>query len=206
MIYPDKTTYLRDAAGHTVIPVFEVLRAEFETPLSVYLKSGGKFLLESIERGENVGRYSIIACGQKARLTLRGSRILIRENGRTILDFESANPMEDIRAYFSKLKAPSYDRLPPFFGGAIGYLGYEAVQYFERIPVFPEDGGVPDAILVVPELVLIYDSVKRALVLIAATMPGPAAAEEYERAVSLINGMAARLAGPLPSAVFPRPE
>jgi len=205
MIYPDKTTYLRDAADFTVIPVFEVLRAEFETPLSVYLKSGGKFLLESVERGENVGRYSIVACGQKARLTLRGSKTEIRENGRTIFDAESAHPMDEVRAYFSKLKAPSYEGLPPFFGGAIGYLGYEAVRYFEKIPVFPDDAGIPDGILVVPEMVLIYDSIKRMLFLVAATMPGSAGAKEYDQAVSLINGMAGRLAGPLPAAVSARP-
>jgi len=205
MIYPDRTTYLKDAAAFSVIPVFEVLRAEFETPLSVYLKSRGKFLLESIERGENVGRFSIIACGQKARLTLRGPKIEIRENDRVILDSGSDNPMEEVRAYFSKLKSPAYEGLPPFFGGAIGYLGYEAVRYFEKIPVFPDDTGIPDGILVVPEMVLIYDSIKRTLFLVAATMPGSAPGEEYERAVSLIDEMARRLAGPLPAPAAPPP-
>ncbi len=122
MINPDRTTYLKDAAVYRVIPVFKELRAEFETPLSVYLKSGGMFLLESIERGENVGRYSIIACGRKAVITLRGRRIEIRENGQAPIDTESANPLENIRDYFAKLKAPAYDGLPPFFGGAIGYF------------------------------------------------------------------------------------
>jgi anthranilate synthase component 1 len=198
MIYPDKKVYLKDAASYTVIPVFKELRAEFETPLSVYIKSGGMFLLESIERGENVGRYSIIACGQKAVMTLRGRRIEIRENGKVVVDGESADIWEDIRKYFSKLKAPAYDGLPPFFGGAIGYLGYETVQYFEKIPVFDDSREVPDGILVVPETVLIYDSVKRCLVIVVATMPGGNPEEEYRRAVEIIESMAARLAQPLP--------
>ncbi len=203
MIYPDKDKYLKDAAAFTVVPVFAVLPAEFETPLSVYLKSGGTVLLESIERGENVGRYSIVACGRKARLTLRGQRVEIQEDGRTVLDAESADPMSEVRAYFSKLKAPAYEDLPPFFGGAIGYLGYEAVRYFEKVPVAADDAGVPDGILVVPETVLIYDSVKRRLFLVAATMPGAEAAAEYDRAAGLIEAMAARLARPLPPNASP---
>ena len=204
MIYPDKKVYLKDAASHTIIPVFKELRAEFETPLSVYIKSGGMFLLESIERGENVGRYSIIACGQKAMMTLRGRRIEIRENGKTVMDAESADVWEDIRTYFSKLKAPSYDGLPPFFGGAIGYLGYETVQYFEKIPVFDDSRKVPDGILAVPETVLIYDSVKRSLCIVVATRPGGNPEEDYRRAVETIERMAARLAQPLAPPEKPR--
>lgn len=204
MINPDRTTYLKDAAVYRVIPVFKELRAEFETPLSVYLKSSGMFLLESIERGENVGRYSIIACGRKAVITLRGRRIEIRENGQAPIDTESANPLENIRDYFAKLKAPAYDGLPPFFGGAIGYLGYETVQYFEDIPVFAAEDGVPDGILLIPEMALIYDSVKRSLFLIAATMPGANPSREYDLAVKLIDDMSGRLSKPLAPTYGPR--
>ncbi len=199
MIYPDRDTYLRDAAAFTVVPVFEVLPAEFETPLSVFLKSGGAFLLESVERGENVGRYSIIACGGRARLTLRGPRVEIRENGRIALDRASADPLADLRAYFAKLRAPAYECLPPFFGGAIGYFGYEAVRYFENVPVFDDEAGVPDAILVVPDMVLIYDSVRRQLFLVAASVPGAAPEAAYETAVGAIEAMTERLARPLPA-------
>jgi hypothetical protein len=114
MITPDKATFLRDAAAFTVIPVFQEVRAEFETPLSIYLKSGGMFLLESIERGENVGRYSIIARGRKAVIMLRGQRVEIRENGAMIQTAESANPRRRA-AYFSGSGA-GHAGLLPFTG------------------------------------------------------------------------------------------
>ena len=199
MIYPDKAAYLRDAATHTVIPVFAEVRAEFETPLSIYLKSGGMFLLESIERGENVGRYSIIARGRKAVITLRGRRIEIQENGAAIHTADSANPLDDVRAYFSRLKAPSYEGLPPFFGGAIGFLGYEVVRYFEDVPVFEGVDSLPDGILVIPEMSLVYDSVRRLLFLVVAAMPGEDPGREYDLAVGLIEDTTRRLAQPLPA-------
>jgi len=197
MTFPDKATYLKDAATFTIVPVFRELRAEFETPLSVFLKSGGAFLLESIERGENVGRFSIIARGRKSVLTLRGHRLEIRENGTTIFDEEVPRPMDRIRTYFGNLKAPAYEGLPPFFGGAIGYLGYETVRYYEEIPIFEDEKGIPDGILVIPEIVLIYDSVKRSLVIAATTMPGSNPVREYEDAVRLIEDMTEKISKPL---------
>ncbi len=197
MTLPGKTTYLKDAASYTIVPVFRKMRAEFETPLSVFLKSGGIFLLESIERGENVGRYSIIACGRKVVITLRGHRLEIRENETAVVDAESPNPWEDVRNYFARLKAPAYEGLPPFFGGAIGYLGYETVRYFENIPVLEDESGIPDGILIIPEMVLIYDSVKRSLFLVATTMPGSDPGRDFDDAAKSIEEMARKISAPL---------
>jgi anthranilate synthase component 1 len=200
MIIPDYETYQQEAQSFTVIPVSREVRADFETPLSLYLKCRGQFLLESIERGENVGRFSIIACGTKSIITLRGREITIKEkNGgvRTVLHTSCPNPLDEVRKYMGRLRAPAREGLPPFFGGAIGYLGYEAVQYFENVPVYSNPDDVPDGILVIPEMLLVTDSVKRSLHLLAATFPAAGSRAEYEQAVHRIEHYTRLLQEPL---------
>ena len=200
MITPDYKTYQQEARSFTVIPVSREVRADFETPLSLFLKCRGLFLLESIERGENVGRFSIIACGAKSIMTLRGREITIKEkNGgdRTVLHTSGPNPLDEVRKYMGRLQAPAREDLPPFFGGAIGYLGYEAVQYFEDVPIFAGRDDIPDGILIIPEMLLVYDSVKRSLFLIASTFPAAGGQAEYEQAVRNIDHFTRLLRAPL---------
>ena len=206
MIFPDKNRFLEDAESFTVIPISREIRADFETPLSLFLKSGGMFLLESIERGEHVGRYSFIACGIKSEIVIRDRRIIIRENDgglKTVADAVLPNPLKELRRYFDRLKAPVYEHLPPFFGGALGYFGYETVRYFEKIPTAEADSPVPDALLIVPETLLVYDSVKRSAFLIAAAYPGKNPEKEYEEAVARIASLEKALSRPIAS---PRPR
>jgi anthranilate synthase component 1 len=209
MILPDQDTYRRDALSFTVIPVAREIRADFETPLSLFLKCGGQFLLESIERGENVGRYSFIARGTKTRITLIGREIVIEDDsGRPPRRMTSnANPLDEVRDYMNALRSPTYEGFPPFFGGTIGYLGYEAIRYFENVPIFPDTDGIPDGVLVIPEMLLVYDSVKRSLFLIALTFPSSDPGRDYARALALIEETVRLLQRPLdlPAARPPGP-
>jgi anthranilate synthase component 1 len=200
MIQPDFQAYEKAARSFTVIPVFEEIGADFETPLSLFLKGRGLFLLESIERGENVGRYSIIACGSKSVITLRGREVVIRENnggGRTVVQTAGDNPLLEVRNYLSRLRAPAVEGVPPFFGGAIGYLGYEAVRYFEDVPVHTGPDDIPDGIFIVPEMLLVYDSVKRSVFLAAMTYPAAGVRAEYDQAVQAIEQRLRSLQEPL---------
>lgn len=209
MIFPDINRFLEDAASYTVIPVSKEIRTDFETPLSLFLKSGGMFLLESIERGEHVGRYSFIACGVKTEIIIRDRRIVIRENDgglKTVVDVTRENPLEELRRYFGRLTPPAYERLPPFYGGALGYFGYETVHYFEQIPAAgAADGAVPDARLVIPETLLVYDSVKRSTFIIAAAYPGENPEKEYAAATARIASLEKILARPVELAAVPGP-
>jgi len=199
MIYPKKTQYKEDAKFFKVIPVFKEIRADFETPLSIFLKIKAHFLLESIERGENVGRYSMIAKGKKCVIKCNGHLIEINEynnnkNGKTKKQtFELKNPLNKVKEYFSELKSPDYEGLPLFFGGIIGYLGYETIQYFEDVPVIEGDTGIPDSLMVIPEVVLVYDSVKRSVFIVVSTIPGKEVESTYRYAVKRIEAIAASL-------------
>jgi len=202
MTIPDKQTFLRDATAFSVIPVAREIRADFDTPLSIFLKSRGMFLLESIERGEHVGRYSFIACGKKSEIVIRDQHIVIREQDgdlRTVADTTLPNPLTEVRRYFQGLKSPVYETLPPFYGGAIGYLGYETVQFFEKIPVTANDTPIPDALLVIPDILLVYDSVKRSIFIIATVYPRGNPEREYTDAVTRIDEYERILAQPIPA-------
>ncbi len=200
MLFPDLKRYIEDARTYKTIPVYKKVVADFETPLSIFLKVQAKFLLESIERGENVGRYSIVGLGKRSAITLRGPSIEIVENTggvESVVRKELPNPLEEVRRYFSEWKAPEYDGLPPFYGGAIGYLGYEAVRYFEDIPAAANDGGMPDGLMVIPEVLLVFDSVQRSLFIVVSTVPGDDPGREYGRAVERIAEISGLLARPL---------
>jgi anthranilate synthase component 1 len=194
--YPDFQKYLEEAKKYNAIPVYSEIRADFETPLSIFIKSRAKFLLESVEKGENVGRYSIITLGTKCTIKAKGNTIsIIENNGEPTLTISRnvANPLIEVRKYFSRFQTPSYEGLPPFFGGAIGYIGYEAVHYFENIPVRENSEGIPDILMVIPETLLIYDSVKRTVTIIVTTFPRKRPEEEYKRAIQIIEALEGRL-------------
>lgn len=189
MIFPDIDTFNKDIENYSVIPVYKEVRTDFETPVSIFKKIAGQFLLESVESGENVGRYSIIAKGKKSELTLVNNEITIKEFINSEINEKiktEKNPLVAVREYFEKFKAPEYSELPPFYGGAIGYLGYETVSYFEDITVKENDGQVPDGLLVIPEIVLIYDVVKRTVILVSPVYKEEGAAG-YEKAVEKID-------------------
>lgn len=200
MTRPDYEQFRQDAQSFTVIPLHRRLDADFETPLSVFLKCRGMFLLESVERGEHVGRYSIIACGKRAEITIRDQTITIRKPGekasRKQMDHDC---LDELKAFFNPLNTPEYDGLPPFFGGAIGFLGYEAVQYMEKIPVKANESPVPDVLMVIPELLAVVDSVQHTVHLIVPVFTGKDPRAEYTEALALLEEYQDRLAGPLPA-------
>ncbi|HDP94854.1 MAG TPA: anthranilate synthase component I family protein [Candidatus Aminicenantes bacterium] len=201
-ILPSEAEFRKAAKSYNIVPVSREIRADFETPLSIFLKCRGDFLLESIERGEHVGRYSFVACGKKSEIELRGRRITIREKNSsptTILERETTNPLEDIRAYLGSLSCLEYEHLPPFFGGVIGFLGYEAAAYFEKIPIAKIGHDFPDGLLVIPEVLLVYDSVKRSVCIIVLADGLPEKKCAYRNACRVIMEYEKLLAAPMPN-------
>lgn len=202
-IYPDQNKYSEDSNKYNMIPVCLEIQADMETPVSIFLKVGASMLLESIEKGENVGRFSIIGIGKSLEIRLNSTRITInRYNGKKEPKSESFNlnnPLEKVREYFKSFSVPTYEGLPPFFGGAIGYLGYETLRYFEDVRVIEGDkeNGVPDGLLIVPETVLVYDSIKRTVHIITNTTPGNNCLDDYNEGVERIEHIRQAIFQPL---------
>ena len=201
MFLPEKEKYLADAKEFKIVPVYKEIDVDLETPISLFLKLNGKFLLESVEKGNNVGRYTIIALDCRSKLVLNGKKISITEyssNKSPIsTNKECENPLLEVRNYMKQFTCPEHKDLPPFFGGLIGYLGYETVSYFEKINVSTEPSEVPDGILVLPKTVLVFDAVKRSLFIIVSSMPGTEPELTYKKSIETINSILETLKKPL---------
>ncbi len=157
------------AAKGTFVPVCQELVADLLTPVSAFLKvaehADHAFLFESVEGGEQVGRYSFL--GKDPFLVLRstkGQTIVDREGERT----ESTAPfIETLRRLMAEFRAPLVPGLPRFTGGAVGYLGYDAASWFEPVPLRGEARAGDDAAFMVFDTVLAFDHVRHRILIIA---------------------------------------
>src|SRR5499427_4474603 len=161
----------------TFVPVCKEIVADLLTPVSAFLKIAENadyaFLLESVEGGEHVGRYSFL--GKDPFLILRAARGADGQPGRTTIErggevTESDAPfIETLRRLMADFRSPFVPELPRFTGGAVGYLGYDAASWFE--PVLGELGGAPDgadqAGFMVFDTVLAFDHVQHRILIIA---------------------------------------
>ncbi|WP_026296719.1 anthranilate synthase component I [Hirschia maritima] len=146
---------------------------DIETPVSAMLKldpnNAGTFLFESVLGGEQRGRYSFI--GTKPDLWWRVSEGFAQTSPNRSFDdvtFESDDPMQDVRRFIDECHVDIDDDedVPPMIAGAFGYLGYDMIRYVETLPPAPEDTlQVPEAMLMRPTVILIFDSVKQEIIL-----------------------------------------
>jgi anthranilate synthase component 1 len=196
------------AGGATLIPVVREFAADLETPVSVYLKllesGGASFLLESVEGGEQVGRYSFVGVSPRETITLRG-RSVIRAGaaGQTTTELP---PGQDIlhvlQAELARSVPADLPGLPRFSGGAVGYLGYDVVRFFERLPATAAPGlDMPDAVFLVADTLVVFDHARHRLLLLANAQvePGGDVEAAYVGAIERIQRLSERLLRPLPA-------
>jgi anthranilate synthase component 1 len=186
------------------------LVADLETPVSAYLKLTGaergsamSFLLESVEGGAVRGRYSII--GLKPDLVWRAHGEKAEINLDPSADSEAFTPeplptLDALRALLDRSAVEVPEHLPPMAAGVFGYMGYDTVRLIEHLPQSHRDVlGVPDAILIRPTLMVIFDAVKDEMTLVTPVRPvaGVDARSAYAAAVARLAGVAAALESPL---------
>ncbi len=206
MIYPTYSEFEALAARGNLIPVYQELDADLETPVSVYLKLRGKgesFLLESVEGGEQLARYSFIAMNPARVFTLRGDRVTLRHHTRAeSFSLGGRDALDALRDFVSPFRAVPAAGLPRFFGGAVGYLSYDVVRQIERLPETARDElDVPDAIFLLTDSLVAFDHVKhRALIIANATIDGDLH-RAYDDAIERVESIAGRLNEPMPTRV-----
>lgn len=197
-----------------LVPVVRVLPADLETPVSVYLKlrnGGPSFLLESVEKGEQLGRYSFIGVNPSLTLVARGETTKFYGAGHALLDqVTGRDPLDVLRDTLASWHPIPVHGLPRFTGGAVGYFGYDLVRFMERLPDTARDElGLPDAIWLIADTVVIFDHVKHQLIVLAnAHLDGDVTAA-YAAAVARIQHVVETLQRPLshePPPVVPAPE
>ena len=188
--------------------VFRRVVADLETPIGTYLKlAEGRrhsFLLESVQDGSTVGRYSMIGLLPDIVLRVEQGRASINRNALVKPDaFEplDAPPLEALRALVAESRIAVPEGLPSTAAGIYGYLGYDMVRFMEKLPDSkPNTLGLPDAILMRPSILAIFDTLKDELYLTAPVYvrDGVTARQAWESALARIDDATARLARTLP--------
>jgi anthranilate synthase component 1 len=201
---PSKAAFLELAAQGNVIPVYLDLMADFETPVSAYAKlkhDGPAYLLESVEGGENLYRYSFIGCRPRKVFACGPKSTEIRRPGMPPEIIPTpADPLDLVKRELAGHRPVKLQGMPRFTGGAVGYIGYEYITRIERtVPAAPEDElGIPLVYFMMSDTLLIFDRVKQTLRLcVNAHVPAPAdAARAYDAAVAEIQSLHALLCQP----------
>ncbi len=190
-----------------LIPIYRELPADLETPVGVYLKlqdEGPSFLLESITGGEEVARYSFIGVRPRSLLSAAHDRVIISGNGRdrVVPLTADTDPLTILKDEMADLTPVSHADLPRFSGGAVGFLSYDAVRRFERLPcTATDDLNLPEAAFMLTDSLVVFDHARQRLLIIAnARLEGDTAAA-YRRATARIDEITARLRAPIPAAV-----
>jgi anthranilate synthase component I len=172
MIFPSFARFSDFASQGNFIPVYQELAADLETPVSAWYKvCAGQpysFLLESVEGGENLGRYSFLGCDPVWVLEARGETTSQIYRGGSIQRF-TGNPLEILEQCLSSIKPVKLPQLPPGIGGLFGVWGYELIRWIEpRVPVkSPSSEDLPDGVWMQIDNLIIFDQVKRKIWAIA---------------------------------------
>lgn len=211
-----------DAADsrHPLLPLSSNLLADVETPVSAYCKAARgpyNFLLESVAGGEQIARYSFIGLDPYMVLTHRGETATLRHishDGRARTEeLPCRDPLDLIQAelgqyYLVQPAEKQYDELPRFHGGAVGYLAYETVARFERLPVPEKEAlGLPLAIFCFTETVLVFDHLKHHVrVVTHLHLDAPDLEAEYQRCTTILADVQERLRQSLRFPAEPEPR
>ncbi len=182
-----------------VIPVYRELLADFETPLASYLKiEEGEFsyLLESVESGERLGRYSFLGSKPSLVIESKDKHIFVSKNGEIDAFDTDKDPIHEIKKIMDGFKFVPVEGLPRFCGGLVGYIGYDMVRFFEEIPdKNPEDFEVPDMQFVLTDTIIIFDHVDHKIKVVSNAIIDQDAGEAYDVAVEKINKIIENLQG-----------
>jgi anthranilate synthase component 1 len=179
-IEPPQSAFAERYARGEAQVAWTTLVADLETPVSAFLKiAGGKpmsFLLESVEGGAVRGRYSVIGLEPDLIWRANGTRAELNRSARSSGVFQpcSEPPLDALRSLIAESRIELPDDLPPMAAGVFGYLGYDTVRLIEELPPpNPDPIGLPDAVLMRPTLIVVFDAVKDAITVVTPVRPEP---------------------------------
>jgi anthranilate synthase component 1 len=219
-LFPSLPDFKELAEKGNLIPIFTEFVADYETPIGVFEKIDNgvrSFLFESAESNDHVGRYSFLGSDPRIYFEARGKHIIIEEDGQR-REFESAvDPLTELQRLMARFRAVDLPGLPPFTGGAVGYLGYDAVRFFE--PTVgnppPDQLGLPEMVFLITDTFLVFDHRFRRLKIFAnAFVEGTRVEQAYDLAAQKIRRIVDKLEQPTkpqlmntaPIAVSPSPQ
>ncbi|MCK9275302.1 MAG: anthranilate synthase component I [Syntrophales bacterium] len=164
--------FARIAEPGRLVVLYREILADMETPVTALAKFSKRpyaFLLESVEGGETWGRYTFLGCDPRAVLTITESGIEILKDGRIDSFKHNENPLAFLKAAMERYRPVYTGDLPRFYGGAVGYLGYDMARYFETLPEsIPVDPGGNDAVFLLTDTMAVFDRLRNTVKVIAS--------------------------------------
>lgn len=198
MLNPDYKQFARLAREFTLVPVVKSVAADLQTPVSAFLAVAGNepeaFLLESVERGEQIGRYTFLGARPYMQILARGEEITIRQGKRS--EKVAGNIFQIVKAKLHQRRLAPAHGIPPFTGGAVGYCSYDIVRNLENIGEHAKDDlNIPDCVLMFFDRLLAFDHLRHQIHIIAiADVSAGNPQQSYKRAVADIEALEKKLA------------
>ncbi len=157
-----------------VVPVYKEILSDIDTPLSVFLKLYSperfNFLFESVEKGENVGRYSFIGSSLPVYIKTKKDFVELYDNGK-IKCKKTNDPIGELKEYINKFNPAKFEDLPPFWGGLVGYVSYDVISFYEPVPdTKPDVLQLPDIYFFLSDEVVAFDNVKNSIKIIVSAI------------------------------------
>ena len=173
MFKPDFKEFLKLTKKGNVIPVYMEINADLDTPVSAFLKikqGDYSFLLESVEGQEKIARYSFLGTNPSLIFKSKGKQIEIIDVGknksRKFITKET--PLDEIKKVMQDFRSVELSGLPRFYGGLVGYMGYDTVRFFEKIPDKNKDSlGISDTLFILTDTILIFDRLNHTLKIVS---------------------------------------
>ena len=199
MIVPTRSEFESLAKGDKLVPVYREVFADHDTPVSAFRKIDEgpySFLLESVEGGEKWGRFSLLGSRPERVFIARGESCEIHEGGR--ITRLSRPPAEELADLLRRHQAVPLPGLPRFCGGAVGYLAYDAVRWFEKVPDRTKDDlGLPDAVFLFGDVVSVFDNLTHTMKVVTHARGGKDPGAAWDAAVHRLEAEVERLRRPL---------
>jgi anthranilate synthase component 1 len=211
-VTPTLDEFIDLARQGNIIPVFAEFIADGETPVSAFKKldcGGYSFLFESTEKNDVSGRFSFVGLEPRMILQSYGREIRIIDNGSEQRLETSSDPLDELRKFMARYQFVSHPELPRFAGGAVGFIGYEAIHFFEpKVPLAQQDElQLPEMLFMIPSAFLVFDHRLRTLkIVLNAFLEDGEIEKVYSRLVGSINEIARKLAQPIQLPLVPIAE
>ena len=198
MLFPDFKEFFRLARTATLVPVAKIVSADMLTPVSAFLAVAAQepecFLLESVEGGEKIGRYTFLGMRPRMKVSSRGNQITIQTGRRK--QVRQGSMFQTVKDLLREHRPAKVAGLPPFTSGAVGFFSYDFVRQFERIGEKAKDDlQTPDAVLMFFDRLLAFDHVRHQIFILAtADVRRETPRKAYDRAIKDIARIERQLA------------
>src|SRR5882672_2241925 len=198
MLIPDYKEFARLARDATLVPVVKSITADLLTPVSAFLAVAARepyaFLLESVERGEQIGRYTFLGARPYMKIQARGKEVEILRGPRR--ERRHGTAVEIMKQELRKHRSAAVPGLPPFTAGAVGYFAYDSVRQLESIGASAKDDlDVPDSVMMFFDRLLAFDHLRHQIhIMAAADVSKEDPKRAYNRALRDIAGLEKKLA------------